>query len=126
MNKKESIRNYVKTPLIAVDCIIEYENKFVIINRKNPPKNYAFPGGFVEIGEKLLDAVKREIKEETNLEISNIKQLDIYDDPKRDRRDHIITVVYYAEGKGKLKAGDDAKETLLLTKDEIKNTKLII
>jgi ADP-ribose pyrophosphatase YjhB (NUDIX family) len=102
-----------KQPKLAVDIIIKYKNKIVLIKRKNPPFGWALPGGFVEYNESLEKAAIREAKEETNLDVALNKQLHAYSDPKRDPRFHTISVVYIAEGKGKLKAKDDAKHVEL-------------
>ncbi|MCK9572391.1 MAG: NUDIX hydrolase [Candidatus Omnitrophica bacterium] len=96
-------------PYVTVDAIIELSEGIVIIQRSNPPFGWALPGGFVDYGESLEDAVKREAKEETNLDLSEIKQLHTYSDPKRDPRFHTIGTVFIAKAKGKPVAGDDAK-----------------
>ena len=71
-------RRYIPvTPLLTVDAVIIYNGKLVLIRRKNPPfqGHFALPGGFVEIGETVEEAVVREAKEETGLEIKNITYL---------------------------------------------------
>ncbi len=116
-----------KTPLIAVDGILKFggdENKIVLIKRKNYPKGLALPGGFVEIGEKVEDALKREIKEETNLEIKNAKLFGVYSDPKRDPRFHVVSCVFVCEGYGTPKGGDDAADVIVLPVNDIQFEKL--
>ncbi|MGB8218042.1 MAG: NUDIX hydrolase, partial [Candidatus Methanoperedens sp.] len=100
------------TPLLTVDALIIFERKLVLIRRGNPPfKNYfALPGGFVELGETVEAAVVREAKEETGLDIEIIKLLGVYSDPLRDPRGHTVSVCYLSKGRGKLKAGSDAKD----------------
>ena len=83
--------------------------QIVLVERANEPKGWALPGGFVEDQECLEDAVIREIKEETGLDIEIIRQFHTYSDPKRDPRGHTVSTVFLARGKGALKAGDDAK-----------------
>lgn len=101
-------------PQIATDGIIRYQNKIVLIERKFPPFGYALPGGFIEEGESADKAMQREIKEEINLETSNVKFVGTYSNPKRDPRGHVISIAYSAEGLGDLKAQDDAKKVLLI------------
>jgi len=108
-----------RNPFPTVDVIIEYQGKIVLIERKNPPYGYALPGGFVEYGETLEECATREAFEETGLEITDLELLSCYSDPKRDPRFHTITTVFIAKGKGHLKAGDDAKNVLLVSPDEI-------
>ena len=95
-------------PYVTVDAIIELAEGIVIIKRSNPPFGWALPGGFVDYGESLEDAVKREAKEETNLDLIEIKQFHTYSNPQRDPRFHTVGTVFIAKAKGKPKAGDDA------------------
>ena len=106
-------------PYVTVDAIIELTEGIVIIKRSNPPFGWALPGGFVDYGESLEDAVKREAKEETNLDLSEIKQFHTYSDPKRDPRFHTVGTVFIAKAKGKPKAGDDAAGLKVATMQEI-------
>lgn len=97
-------------PYVTVDIIIEYDDGIVIIERSNPPYGWALPGGFVDAGESLEEAAAREAKEETNLDLINLKQMHTYSDPDRDPRFHTVSTVFTAKGKGKAKSGDDAKD----------------
>lgn len=97
------------TPFVTVDMIIELPEGVVIIERLNPPYGWALPGGFVDMGESLEDAARREAKEETNLELENLRQMHTYSDPKRDPRFHTVSTVFIAKGQGKPQSGDDAK-----------------
>lgn len=109
------------TPLLTVDAIIIHQEKLVLIKRKNPPYKdmFALPGGFVELGETVENATKREAKEETGLDIELIKLLGVYSEPSRDPRGHTVTICYLAKGSGKLKADSDAKEVSLFSLNEI-------
>lgn len=98
----------IRTPYLTVDAIVRYEDGIVLIERKNPPYGWALPGGFVEIGESLEEAAIREVEEETSLKITLIEQFHAYSDPDRDPRFHTATVVFIADGKGKLCGADDA------------------
>ncbi|MFH1441385.1 MAG: macro domain-containing protein [Candidatus Omnitrophota bacterium] len=94
---------------ITVDAIIELnKDEIVIVQRSNPPFGWALPGGFIDYGETLEQAVIREAKEETGLDIKDIKQLGTYSDPNRDPRFRTIGTVFIASAKGVPKAGDDA------------------
>jgi len=107
-------------PFVTVDAIIELADGIVIIQRSNPPFGWALPGGFVDYGESLEDAVKREAKEETNLDLTEIKQFHTYSDPGRDPRFHTVGTVFIAKAKGKPKAGDDAAGLKIAKPEEIK------
>lgn len=117
-NCNQKIEIY-KNPLPTVDLIIEYGGGIVLVKRRNPPYGWALPGGFVEYNETLEEAAIREAKEETGLDVDLIRQFHAYSDPKRDPRFHTITVVFIARGKGKLKAGDDAKEVKVFTREDL-------
>ncbi len=96
-------------PFITVDAIIEIGDSIVLIERSNPPFGWALPGGFVDYGESLEEAVRREMREETGLELLFLKQFHTYSKPDRDPRFHTITTVFSAQADGTPKAGDDAK-----------------
>lgn len=106
-------------PYSTVDIIIEYKGGIVVIERTNPPFGFALPGGFVDNGESLEDAAIRETKEETNLELKNLKQFHTYSDPCRDPRFQTIATVFTAQGKGVLRSGDDAKGAEVMSINEI-------
>jgi 8-oxo-dGTP diphosphatase len=103
----EQVKSY-RNPLPAVDIIIETADGIVLIERKNDPKGWALPGGFVDYGETLEQAAVREAKEETSLSVTSLRLLGCYSDPQRDPRRHIISTVFVAQGDGTPQAGDDA------------------
>jgi len=98
-----------KQPFLAVDCIINYQGKILLIERKNYPYGWALVGGFVEYGETTEKAIKREVKEEVGLRLKNLKLFGVYSHPKRDPRGHCVSIVYAANGVGKIKVSSDAK-----------------
>jgi len=118
--------NYIITklengPFTTVDAIIETDKGIVIIQRSNPPFGWALPGGFVDSGESLEEAVVREAKEETALDLEDLKQFHTYSQTNRDPRFHTIGTVFIAKAKGKPKAGDDAKGLKIVELDKIKD-----
>ncbi|MDA8387447.1 MAG: NUDIX hydrolase [Nitrospiraceae bacterium] len=99
-----------KNPVPTVDIIIEFGEGIVLVDRKNPPFGWALPGGFVDYGETLEDAARREAAEETGLRVELLRQMHTYSDPRRDPRRHTISTVFIAKGNGRLEAADDAKQ----------------
>ncbi len=84
-----------KNPLPTTDAVIAGpDGRVVLILRKNEPRGWALPGGFVDYGEELGHACRREAREETGLEVELIEQLFTYSDPRRDPRKHTISTVY--------------------------------
>ncbi|MCX5711510.1 MAG: NUDIX hydrolase [Candidatus Omnitrophica bacterium] len=106
-------------PFTTTDAIIDIDGKVVVIKRSNPPFGWALPGGFVDYAESLEDAVRREMKEETNLDLLDLKQFHTYSDPSRDPRFHTICTVFTAKAKGKPKAGDDAADLKIIDLKDI-------
>lgn len=111
-----------ETPKLAVDCIVMVPGGIVFIERRWPPLGCALPGGFVDVGETLEHAAIREMKEELNLDVKILGRLGIYDDPKRDPRKHVVSVVFVGRADKMPVAGDDAKETRVVRIH--RNTKL--
>ena len=121
----------IRTPFIATDGIIKLfdENDvfkgIVLIERKNEPKGLALPGGFVEVGETVENALIREMKEETNLDVDIIKLHGVYSKPDRDPRFHVVSVVFVCKAYGVPKAQSDAKEVKVYKLEEIPFEKLV-
>jgi ADP-ribose pyrophosphatase YjhB (NUDIX family) len=108
-------------PFTTVDAIIEIDGGIVVIERINPPFGWALPGGFVDYGESLEEAVIREAKEETGLDLTGVKQFHTYSEPNRDPRFHTVATVFIASAKGEPKAGDDAAKLKVVKLNEIEN-----
>ncbi len=89
---------------LTVDAVIVYNNGIVLIKRKNEPFKdyYALPGGFVEYGETVEEALLREVKEETGgLDVKPVKLVGVYSRPDRDPRGgHTVTVAFLCIGEG--------------------------
>lgn len=105
---------------VAVDAIVFGYSKqegvsILLIQRKYPPfKNaWAIPGGFILPEETLEDAVRRELREETGIEVNYLEQLYTFGAPNRDPRQRVISIAYVALVKSsqfqQLKASTDAE-----------------
>ncbi len=113
----------------TIDAVIEDKNgNIVLIKRKYPPFQgfYALPGGFVEKNEKPKQALFREVKEETNLNIKIIERIGIFDTPGRDPRGNIHSTAYkcIVEDISSMRSGDDSKEVELIPKSRLNDIKL--
>ena len=100
------------TPAVAVDVVIELldlpDRPIVLIERRFPPHGWALPGGFVDVGETVEDAARREMREETGLDVTLKSLLGVYSDPARDARGHTVSIVYVGTAHGLPVAADDA------------------
>jgi len=118
-----------KCPFLAVDLIIRCKSHagdgVVLIERKNIPHGYALPGGFVDYGESVWRAAVREAQEETSLTVKLDKMFHIYSDPKRDPRQHVVSVVFIADACGDPIAADDAKEVHVVKENRLLSRKLV-
>ena len=113
-----SVKQY-RNPFPTVDIIIEIDSGIVLIERRNEPFGWALPGGFVDYGESLETAAVREAREETSLEISNLRLLGCYSDPERDKRMHTISAVFIASAQGVPLAADDALNLAVFQLDSL-------
>lgn len=102
-------------PAVSTDCVVfgfdGYEIKVLLIERGIEPYKgmLAFPGGFMRIDETAEECAIRELKEETGLEINNIKQLGAFSGVNRDPRERVVTIAFYALAKqSEVTGGDDA------------------
>ena len=118
-----------RNPFPTVDVIIELPGGIVLVRRKNPPPGWALPGGFVDYGERVEQAVTREMKEETNLDCEVGRLVTVASRPDRDPRKHCVTVVYEMlrpesvtdrAWKAQLRAGDDAAAVELVPLEKLR------
>ena len=111
------------TPPVAADIIIELVDRpgrpIVLIERRNPPYGQAIPGGFVDVGETVERAARREAREETGLDVDLVALLGCYSDPARDPRGHSISLVYVAQACGVPRADDDAAAVVVVGVESI-------
>ena len=107
---------------LTVDGVVPYKEGIVLVKRKNDPFRgyYALPGGIVEYGERVEDAVLREVREETGLECVIDRLVGVYSDPDRDPRGHYVSICFLLRVMGgKLRAGSDAQEVKVFKLGEL-------
>jgi len=87
---------------LTVDCVVfgldDDDLKVLLIQRDLPPfeGKWALPGGFVRLDETLEESARRELQEETGIENVYLEQLYTVGELKRDPRERVVTVAYYA------------------------------
>ncbi len=98
-----------RNPKPTVDAVILLPgDRVVLVERRNEPRGWALPGGFVDEGETLEAAVVREAREETGLDVDLVEQFHAYSDPRRDPRGHTISTVFIGRATGLPVGADDA------------------
>ncbi|KAL7571761.1 hypothetical protein ACA910_002853 [Epithemia clementina (nom. ined.)] len=133
------------TPSLAIDLVIVSGSNHLWLVRRKDTNQLATMGGFVMIGETVEDAVRRELKEETGIDLgsssisttttktttaaaANTRQtrqqpalFGVYSDPRRDNRRHTVSAVYaiHLEGDETPVAADDVKEVKKIPMDDI-------
>ncbi len=100
------------TPLLTVDVVLfDAHGRVLLIRRGHPPFKgaYALPGGFVDVGETVEAAARRELLEETGVVAGKLTLLGVYSEPKRDPRGHTVSAVFWGRARATAAtAGDDA------------------
>lgn len=102
------------TPALTTDCVIrDNEGRVLLIRRKNEPFKgaYALPGGFVDIGETVEAACRREVFEEAGVVVGELHLVGVYSDPRRDPRGHTVSIAFVTllPRAPRAKAGSDAE-----------------
>lgn len=127
MNISESNRReYPGRPIAtAVACVFN-RGKVLLIKRAKQPSQgrWSVPGGGIELGETINDAVKREIREECNIEIELDKVINVMDDIVQDEKGsirfhHVATYLLARYVSGEVHPGSDALEVRWVTREEL-------
>jgi 8-oxo-dGTP diphosphatase len=107
----------------ACDMVLIEDNKVLLIRRAAEPfkGEWAIPGGRIEDDETAEECLRREMKEETGLEVEPIRFTGLYSDPGRDPRKVIAACYLVKRSGGALQAGDDAGEAAWFPLDNLPN-----
>lgn len=124
-------RLYPSQPIMGIGAVIVKENKILLEKRKNTPGRgkWSIPGGLVELGENLEQAVIREVKEETCLDVAELSLIDVVDDVEFDNdgkvRYHFVIIDYNVKvTSGVPKAASDAGELRWVPFNEVEESNL--
>lgn len=115
-------------PALTVDCVVfgldDEDLKVLLIQRDLDPfaGRWALPGGFVNVGEAIDVAARRELEEETGIGRVFLEQLYTFGAPNRDPREHVVSVAYYALVRlsdHRVQAATDARDAAWFSADDI-------
>ncbi|MGA2201837.1 MAG: NUDIX hydrolase [Terriglobales bacterium] len=119
-------REYPESPLVGVGAVIVQDQRVLLVRRGQPPLlgEWSLPGGVLECGETLREAVAREAREETGLLVEPGEMLGVYervirDDERRVRYHYVLIDFLCRPVGGDLKAGSDAADVRWFTRDEL-------
>lgn len=118
-------REFPDHPVVGVGAVIVRDGKALIVKRAHDPRKgeWSLPGGRVELGETLVDATRREIKEETGLEVEVGPVVEVFDRVHRldgRVRYHFVIVDYLCTSmRGVVRAGDDAEDVTWVAPREL-------
>jgi ADP-ribose pyrophosphatase YjhB (NUDIX family) len=126
-----SDRKFPARPILGVGALIIDTDRILLVERgREPLKGYwSLPGGAVETGERLEDALRREIREETGLEVEILHLLEVFErimpgaDGTTEYHYVLIDYICHPVG-GKLQAADDASRAEWFTENEIAGLKI--
>lgn len=113
-------------PSVTADCVIfgfdGLNIKVLLVQRGIEPYKgkWAFPGGFMKIDETIEECAKRELREETGLEVNTVEQFHVFTDVNRDPRERVISVAHYALVRlANVEGGDDAERAQWFAESDI-------
>jgi 8-oxo-dGTP diphosphatase len=119
-------REYPAHPVVGVGAVIVRGGKALIIKRAHEPRKgeWSLPGGLLELGESLQDAIRREVKEETNLDIEGGPIIETFDRVHRDDagriRYHFVIIDFVCwSDEGEAIPGSDAEGVAWITEDQL-------
>ena len=124
-------RLYPEQPVVGVGAVIVHAKKIVLIKRGNEPSKgkWTIPGGLVELGESVEEAVIREAKEETCLDVEEPQLIDVVGNVDLDEDDkvkyHYVIIDYLVHVKsGNIQEASDAAELRWVPLEEVEDYNL--
>jgi 8-oxo-dGTP diphosphatase len=124
-------RQYPELPILGVGALIIERDRILLVERGREPLKgwWSLPGGVVEVGERLEDAARREVREETGLEVEIVCLMDVFERIMRDAGGrpeyHWVLMDYLCRVVGgELCAADDASGVRWVTEPELPNLRI--
>jgi mutator protein MutT len=120
-------RQYPDHPVVGVGAFVLRQGKLLLEKRGNEPAKgqWTIPGGVVEVGESLEDALKREIEEEIGLKAEKAKLIDVVDQVHLDKQGkieyHYVIIDYVVTAEGEPKPASDAEKLRWVQLDQVES-----
>ena len=119
-------REYPERPLVGVGGVVISSGRALLIRRRTPPLEgeWSIPGGMLEVGETLIEAVRRELSEETGIEVRVLDLIEVFErislDAAGKPKYHFVIVDYLCEAlSGDARAGSDATDVAWASEAEL-------
>ena len=119
-------REYPERPIVGVGGVVISHGRALLIKRGHPPLEgeWSIPGGTLEVGETLLEGVRRELGEECGIEVRVLDLIEVFERVFRDEagkvRYHFVILDYLCEAlSGEARAGSDVVDVAWATESEL-------
>ncbi len=119
-------REYPERPIVGVGGVVISDGRALLIRRGGPPLEgqWSIPGGMLEVGETLLEGVRRELAEETGIEVRVLDLIEVFERINRDGagkpRYHFVVLDYLCEAvRGEARAGSDVTDVAWASQSEL-------
>jgi 8-oxo-dGTP diphosphatase len=119
-------REFPDRPLVGVGGVVISSGRVLLVRRGSPPleNQWSIPGGLLEVGETLREGVRRELLEETAVEVRVLELVEVFErirlDANGKARHHFVVLDYLCEAvRGEASAGSDAIEVAWAAADEL-------
>jgi ADP-ribose pyrophosphatase YjhB (NUDIX family) len=111
--------DYWANSIPAAQAVIERDGRVLLGRRNREPRlgHWDLPGGFLEEGEDALDGLRREVREETGIEIEPVAWVGTFIDPYSDRA--VLSLTWIVRGHGEPRAADDIDDLRWFAPDEL-------
>lgn len=126
MSEDRSERLYPRRPMVGVGAVVLWDSRVLLERRGQPPAqgSWSLPGGLVDVGETLEQAVAREVREECNIEVTvgpllGVFEPIVHDDDGRIRYHYVVLDYLAVYASGEAAIGDDAAELQWVPVDEL-------